>query len=310
MTNTDPRSAMEISGNRALFVSRVLMLSLAVMLPPAFGADIPPRDLAAANPRLATLQLEIWPEYDRPSAALVILRGEIAAGVPLPAPISVRIPASSGGPAAVAYSTAAGGNLLSLKYERRDANDFITLKFHSPEPFIQIEFYDPLAISGPDRRYAYLWTGDLGAERLSLIVQEPAAASDLSVQPDLEAAGLGPDGLRYRSSELRAFQAGKRLEVKVRYSKTDPRTSLEIVKPEDPQLPAVPSAGPSKTELAIWLVSGVAVLGFGAWAAMRWRSGRKSVSAPQPGGAEFCRKCGAPSAPGDRFCSKCGAPLT
>lgn len=301
---------MELSGVRAWFVSRVLMLSLAVMLPPAFGADAPARDLAAGNPRLVKLQIEFWPEYDRPSAALVILRGEIAGDVPLPAPMSVRIPAASGGPAAVAYASTAGGNLLSLKVDRRDASDFITLKFHTPERFIQIEFYDPLLISGPDRRYSYLWMGDVAAERLSLIVQEPATASDLSVQPDLEAAGLGPDGLRYRSSELGVFQAGKRLEVKVRYSKTDPRTSLEIVKPENPQSPAVPSVGPSKTELAIWLVSGVAVLGFGAWAAMRWRSGRKSVSAPQPGGAEFCRKCGAPSAPGDRFCSKCGAPLT
>jgi len=295
---------------RAPSALRILMLSLAVMLAPAFGADIPARDLAARNPRLVKLQFEIWPEYDRPSAALVILRGEIAAEVALPAPMSVRIPASSGGPAAVAYSTAAGGNLLSLKYERGDASDFITLKFHTPERFIQIEFYDALAISGPDRRYAYLWTGDLAAERLSLIVQEPATASDLSVQPDLEAAGLGPDGLRYRSSELGAFQAGKRLEVKVRYSKTDPRTSLEIVKPENPQPPVAPSAGPSKTELAIWLVGGVAVLGLGAWTAVTWRSRRKSASAPPSGDARFCGKCGAPSDSGDRFCSKCGAPLT
>jgi len=299
-----------LSRGRALFASRMLLLSLSVVLATAFGADPPVRDLAAGKPRLAKLQIEIWPEYDRSSAALVILRGEIAAEVPLPAPMSLRIPATSGGPAAVAYSTAAGGNLLSLKFDRRDASDFIRLKFHTPERFIQIEFYDPLVISGSDRSYAYLWTGDLAAERLSMILQEPATASDLSVQPDLEDAGLGPDGLRYRSSELGAFQAGKRLEVKVRYSKTDPRTSLEIVKPESPQSPAVPSAGPSKTELAIWLVGGVAVLGLGAWAAMTWRSRRKGASAPASGGARFCGKCGAPSDSGDRFCSKCGTPLT
>jgi len=75
------------------------------------------------------------------------------------------------------------------------------------------------------------------------LIEGLAREGYITVQPDLEAAGLGPDGLRYRSSELGAFQAGKRLEVKVRYSKTDPRTSLEIVKPENPQPPVAPSAG-------------------------------------------------------------------
>jgi len=292
-----------------LLALRILMLSLAVVLAPAFGADPPGRDLAAGKPRLARLQIEIWPEYDRPAAALVILRGEIAGNVPLPASVSLGIPAASGGPSAVAYSTGAGGNLLSLKYDRGEASDFITLKFHTPERFIQIEFYDPLAISGADRSYSYVWRGELAAERLSMILQEPALASDLSVQPGLEAAGLGQDGLRYRSSELGAFQAGKRLEVKVRYTKTDPRTSLEIVKPESPASSATPSSAPSKAELAIWLVGSVALLGFGTWAAMWWWVRRKNLSQPRPDGAGFCSKCGAPSGSGDRFCSKCGAPL-
>ncbi|MGB5079752.1 MAG: hypothetical protein WBO23_03295, partial [Burkholderiales bacterium] len=232
MTRPVRRNAIEPGGLRALFASRILVLSLSAMLPSAFGAEPTARDLAAGNPPLARLQVEIWPEYDRASAALVILRGELAAEVPLPASVSLRIPAASGGPSAVAYSTAAGGNLLSLKYDRRDARGFIALKFHTPERFIQIEFYDPLAITGSDRSYSYVWTGELAAERLSVILQEPAAASDLSVQPVLDAAGLGQDGLRYRSAELGAFRAGKRLDVKVRYAKTDPRTSLEIVKPE------------------------------------------------------------------------------
>jgi hypothetical protein len=309
MASTVRRNAIWRSGERALFASRILILTLSVMLPPAFGADPSARDLVKGNPRLAKLQIEIWPEYDRPSAALVILRGEIAADVPLPAAVSLRIAATSGGPAAVAYSTGAGGNLFSLKYDRRDASDFITLKFHTPGRFIQIEFYDPLVISGPDRSYSYVWTGDLAAERLSMILQEPATASDLSVQPGLDATALGQDGLRYRSSELGAFQAGKRLDVKVRYTKTDPRTSVKIVKPESPESSPRPSAGPSEAELAIWLVGGIAVLGLGVWAAMMWRSRRKSVPAPQSSDAGFCRKCGVPAASGDRFCSGCGTQL-
>ena len=306
MTNAVRRIATWPGGALALFASLMLILIFAVMLPPAFAAAPSARDVAKRNPRLASLQIEIWPEYDR-LAVLVILKGEIAANVPLPAAVSVRIAASSGGPTAVAYSAASGGNLANLKYDRKDAGDFITLKFDTPERFFHIEFYDPLVTSAPGRSYRYVWTGDLAADRLSVILQEPAAASDLSVQPALDATAVGQDGLRYRSAELGPFPAGKRLDVKVRYTKTDPRASAEILKPKGPDSSPRPTAGPSKTELAIWLAGIVAVMGLGIWAAMMWWYGRKSVSEPQASGAGFCRKCGAPSASGDRFCSKCGA---
>jgi hypothetical protein len=295
------------SGVGALFASRILTLILAATLTPAFAA--PARDAAGGSPRLASLQIEILPEFDRP-AALVILRGEIAPDVALPADVSLRIAATSGGPAAVAYSTGLNSSLLNLTYDRRDAGAFIALKFKAPERFFHVEFYDPLVTSIPGRSYTYVWTGDLAADRLRVILQEPAMASELSVQPPLDARALGQDGLRYRSSELGAFEAGRRLDVQIRYTKTDPRTSLEIVKPEGPpgSSPS-PSAAPTKAELAIWLVSGVVVLGLGAWAMVMLRLGRKRVSAPQLGDAGFCRKCGAPRASDGRFCSKCGTPF-
>jgi len=318
MTNAVRRIATWPGGARALFASLMLILIFAVMLPPAFAAAPSARDVAKRNPRLASLQIEIWPEYDR-LAVLVILKGEIAANVPLPAAVSVRIAASSGGPTAVAYSAASGGNLANLKYDRKDAGDFITLKFDTPERFFHIEFYDPLVTSAPARSYTYVWTGDMAADRLSVVLQEPAGAIDVSVLPPLGASAVGQDGLRYRSAELGAFQAGKRLEVKVRYTKTDPRTSVEIVKPKSPDASQLPTAqlktgpfdnpGPSKAELAIWLVGSVAALGLGVWAAMMWWYGRKGLPESPPSGARFCRKCGAPSTRGDRFCSKCGAKL-
>ncbi len=308
MTNAVRANAPQASGAPAFFASRILVLILAVMLSPAFAAAPAARVVAKGNPRLASLQIEIWPEFDRP-AALVILKGEIAAAVALPAAVSLRIAAASGGPAAVAYSAESSGNLLNLKYDRRNAGDFIALKFDAPERFFHVEFYDPLVTSAPDRSYTYVWTGDLAVDRLSVILQEPAAASDLSVQPALESTAVGQDGLRYRSAELGSFQAGKRLDVEVRYTKTDPRTSTEIVKPKSPDSSPLPSAGPSKTELAIWLIGIVAVLGLGAWAAMMWWYGRKRRSESPPSHAGFCPKCGAPSASGDRFCSKCGAQL-
>ncbi|MGP1680083.1 MAG: zinc-ribbon domain-containing protein [Burkholderiales bacterium] len=305
--------AIRVGGTRAFFGSGILLLILAIMFAmfaPAFAAAPPARAVPKGNPHLASLQIEIWPEFDRPATALVILKGEIAAGVRLPAAVNLRIAARSGGPTAVAYSDESGGNLFNLKYDREDADDFITLKFNAPDRFFHIEYYDPLSARTPGRSYTYLWNGDLATERLRVALQEPAAASDISVQPPLADTAVDPDGLRYRSAELGAFQAGEQLGVQVGYTKADPRTTIAILKPEAPLASPAATAGRSKKELALWLVAIVAVLVAGGIGATAWWYRRKPVAEAQSSGAAFCTKCGSPLALGDRFCSKCGVALT
>ena len=308
-------------GARLSCASRDLILILALVFTPAFAAAQAPSDVFKANPRLASLQIEIWPEFDRKATALVILKGEIAANVPLPAAVNLRIAARSGGPTAVASSATLGGSLANMNYERKDAGEFITLTFNAPERIFHIEYYDPLSITTPKRNYTYAWTGDLATDQLRLVVQEPAAASDVSVQPALSGTAAGQDGLRYRSGELGPSAAGKRQEISLRYTKSDSRTSNEILKPQasvpsasvsSPPQAAETGVGPSKLELAAWLVGIVAALGIGlgVWAGVMWWYGRKEAPEPKSQGSRFCRKCGAPTASGDRFCSKCGAKLT
>ena len=318
MSNAVWQNGTPPGGVRAFFSSRLLLLVLALTLAPVFAATPGAPGAAKGQPRLASLQLEVWPEYDRP-AALVIIRGELAKDVELPAVISLRIAAASGGPTAVAYSTTAGGNLLNLQYDKADAGNFITLKFTAPERFFHVEFYDPLKTSAANRSYTYVWPGDLAAERVNLIVQEPAAASNISVQPALNTSAAGQDGLNYRSADIGPNPAGKRLEVKVQYSKSDTRTSAEIVKPAAPAAmqPINPPAAvsnaarpPYKVELALWLLGIVSALGLCIWAALTWWYGRETPPAAAQSAAGFCKKCGAPSVPGARFCSRCGAAQT
>src|SRR4030067_3097186 len=116
MTDAVRRNAARPGGAPVYFASRILTLILAVMLLPACAAAPSARDVAKGKPRLASLQIESWPEFDRPAAALVILKGEIAAGVPLPAAVSLRIPAASGGPTAGAAPAPTGGPLRKTKY--------------------------------------------------------------------------------------------------------------------------------------------------------------------------------------------------
>lgn len=275
-------------------------LILTVMLIPA----------VAAAP-LESLQIEIWPEYDRP-AALVILRGEIAGDVGLPAAVSLRIPASSGGPAAVAYATATKGQLFNLQHDRSDAADFITLRFTVPLRFFHVEFYDRFATGTSERRYRYVWPGDVPVRSLNVVVQEPAGASDISVQPELGDRSTGSDGLQYRSAQLGAVKQGAPLPIEIRYTKTDPRTSVDLLALNSPAPgpQATPATG-QRNSSRLFLALGAAALlaaGSGLVYYFRWRR-RARPRVGSTGGGGFCAKCGNAVAASDRFCSKCGASL-
>ena len=68
--------SIDTGGTQAGFAARLRILALALLLPAfAFAQGGAP----TANPRLASLGIEVWPEYDRP-AALVILKGTLAEG--------------------------------------------------------------------------------------------------------------------------------------------------------------------------------------------------------------------------------------
>lgn len=303
------RQGMPLGGAARLFASGMTIVAFAIMPLVAFAATPPGRKAAEEKPRFASLALEIWPEFDRPRAALVILKGELAADLALPAVMSLRIPASSD-PTAVAFASAPNAELYNLEHERTYAGAFTTLRFKTSHRFIQIEFYDPLVVDTSDRRFTYVWPGDWAVDRLTVRVQEPAVARGLLVKPDHGIGMTGPDGLLYRTAELGALQAGTRLPIEIRYTKTDPRTSAEILglKAADSRPPATIGSGAGFPGwLLIVVVSTALLIGVGA-ASLWWRR-RAKASAARPGDAGFCHQCSSQLASGDRFCSKCGAPV-
>ncbi len=295
------------------------LLALAVALAPGLAAAQAAKGAFKDNPRLSNLSIQIWPEYDKP-AALVILNGELPVGSALPAPISLRIAAASGGPHAVAASTGEGATLFNVPYERKNAVDFITLRFEAPQRYFHIEFYEPIATGSPERSFTYVWPGDLAADRVEVILQQPAAASGFAVQPALDAVSTGNDGLSYRSAELGALAAGTPLPITVRYTKADARFSSEIMKAKAPEkapdLASLQSAFPPPTSTASqglpgWALAsaGVVVLAILAAGTFFWWRRRGRVAAAPAADTRFCAKCGAKPAAGDKFCAKCGARL-
>jgi hypothetical protein len=290
------------------------LLALALMLLPAPGVA-QGGGAPKANPRLASLNIEIWPEYDRP-AALVILRAALAESVKLPATVTLRLPAASGGPSAVAHSTTADGNLLSLNNEHAKAGEFIAVKFETPSRFFHVEFYEPIPTTDAARSFRYIWPGDLAADSVTVIVQEPASATDISVEPRLATLSTGQDGFHYRMADLGALEPGKPFPITVRYSKADARPSVDTQKPKEPESPApaaapasmpAPAAAAASSSLPDWALplAGLALLGFiGAGAILWWWRRESRISRPA---TRFCAKCGAPHAADSRFCSTCGA---
>jgi len=281
-----------LAAMRLRLVPVLLCLAVSAAGSPSLAAPV-------RNPRLATLQIEIWPEYDRPQN-LVILKGELAPDARLPAAIALRIPAAARAPSAVAYIDD-DGKLLNLGHDREDAGQFVLVRLTTPKRAFHVEFYEPLLASEGQREYRYAWPGDLAVERLGVLVKEPAGATNLSISPELSGSGASLDGLTYRAGDFGALKAGEQWVVAVRYTKSDPRSTNEILAASPPRSAAKAADAPSS-----WYGwAGLAAAGLalaGAVLVALWSRSR-------PAAASTCTKCGHASTRGDRFCAGCGAPL-
>jgi len=305
----------------------VLVLGF-VLLAAAWTAReaVPSLHAQESQPRLASLSIDIWPEFDRQATVLVMLIGELAPDVPLPATLTLRIPASSGGPAAVASRASGEAELFDLDYELSRAEDSLLVKFTTSNPIFQMEFYEPLTTDTSERTYTYVWPGDLPVDQLTVGLQEPAGSSQLTVEPDLGASSPGGHQLPYRSAQMGALEAGKTLTVTVRYHKEDPRTSAEILGLGGPsQAEPAGGAGGGGDGIPVWLIHLlfipvvvlVAAAG-GYWLAQRQLVPDLKGPGPQPRGQQdrqsaaasespaFCIHCGNRLRPTNRFCPQCG----
>ncbi len=192
---------------------------------------------------LSTLTIELWPEYDKP-ATLVILKGTLAASVPLPAQLALHIPAASGGPFAVAAADASG-KLLNTQYTTTPSGDTIAINLTTDFPAFHIEYYDPaLTITGDARDYTFQWTADYAVTVVTVRVQEPVDARDLTAEPAVVPAGTADFGLNYYATSLGALSAGQSVSFHLRYSKSTVRLSSEVVSQNAP----VPLATPTVTQ--------------------------------------------------------------
>jgi hypothetical protein len=329
----------------------LLAFSLVVLTGPVIEAAAEGNPLglpsqAGGGPTLSSLDLALWPEYDRPEV-LVIYRGAFAPETALPVAVEIRIPARVGAPTAVAYA-GQGGERLNQEYTTRTEGDQLVVSFELTTLEFQLEYYDALGIDSTGKRsYSFSYTADYPITALSLQVQSPPTAEALTLDPPADSTGVQDDGLTYQSVQAGAVAQGAVKSWTLTYQKADSALTVETMASAAPAAPtaaaAPEGANPSETgssTVLVFLVAFVALIAVGAaafWLGRRTQPLSEPSVPPtghRPGGGTpqarlqtstpraqpvapravsreevlYCNKCGAILRPDSDFCHKCGAP--
>jgi len=305
--------------------------------------------LVSAGPALAqngiafaSLQIQLWPEYDQPKT-LVILDGRLDTNVTLPAELTLRIPAAAGQPNAVAVR-GLKGDLLSASYTTTLSGGDLAITFKTDSAEVYIEYYDPaLTLNGSTRDYTFQWKPDYPVRAATVRVQQPFGASEMNFKPTLKPIGPGNDGLNYYEAPLGSVSAGQAVTLRLGYVKTDPKFSAEAVGTSASASVFAPAEQPAPTSpfstaLPIGLAGVLLIVGGGiyygytrrAMASTRVKTHNRkrkrhegvihpAVNDPLPARPRaasaiaeanapdrYCVQCGRALLAGDQFCRNCG----
>ncbi len=309
---------------------KVLMGLLGVGLLVAWAGQGAPAQAQAA-PTLDKLQVEVWPEFDRPSA-LVLIHGVLPATTPLPATVSLRIPAT-GQLNATAYQDADQKLLMATNTVSAEG-EWQRVTFSVPALNFRVEYYDPgLTMADQARTFAFNWISDYAVAAVEARVQEPVDARDLQVDPPFALAGTLDLGLNYYTRDYGAVAAGAPIAFTLKYTKPTATLSQSVVSQTavtesiglDTSSPIQGSQDLTPWLIGLGIVGGLALIGGAGW--YFWPRGGAARSTPRPrrrarsapadpaGGAgpaganQFCTQCGQALTPADRFCRNCGTPV-
>jgi hypothetical protein len=287
-----------------------------------------PIGVRAQNPiTMNSLQIGIWPEYDRPSV-LVIYQMTLSVTTSYPATLSIHIPSEAGEPNAMA-ARQVDGSLFNIDYTRQVIGEWAIISFTTTTPELQLEYYDPgLTKNGTARHFTYTWSGDYTVSQLTVQVQQPFDATQIRISPSLGSGVVGSDSLTYYTQDIGKVTAGQNFQISIDYQKASDVLSAENL-PIEPSAP-IPQGTATDINLKTWLPWLLGILGAGlivggiVWF---WQSGRQRP-APQitrrrliPASHEtetlsesaedtvYCSQCGKRALPGDQFCRSCGSSI-
>jgi hypothetical protein len=299
--------------------------------------------LAQAPAPLASLDIALWPEYDRPEV-LVIYRATIADDVSLPTPVSFNLPKTVEAMYAVAYFDEERGTLVNvLEYDFIEGADSKVLSFTTPSRQIQFEYYsgDMLSIDGDARELTFSFVPGSDVADLTLELQQPTTAQAFTSDPAPTATEVREDSLVYALYRAGAMTAGDTFSLQASYTRSADQPSISTLGgvsiPSPEQAPVEVGGGRLRDNLGLILIVAGVLLLIGAFVYWFWSqrtavvpepaqpqasARRRSPShkrrrptaarSPRPPQADkkqvsYCHRCGTKFREGAQFCHACGA---
>jgi hypothetical protein len=270
--------------------------------------------------RLASLQVQLWPEYDQASM-LVIYDFKLTDAVKLPVNISLRLPADA--KLIAVASQAANGSLLNTDYVGPTAGDngqTVTVQIQTQATY-HMEYYQPLSKTGSVRQFSFLWPGDYAADDLGVSLRIPSDTTNVTTDPTMQPTQAS-DGTSYLQKDFGAVVAGQQVALQLNYTRTSDALSAsqQDLRPSQP----LGANTPGRVMLSNYLPYIVGVLGLAlivGGSVYFWQSSRSNrrIRERHHGGAGltqsrqdsdvYCHQCGTRAQTGDRFCRVCGTRL-
>jgi hypothetical protein len=285
-----------------------------------FGLLISPsRAGAQGTVKLDLMNIELWPEYDKPSM-LVINQFVVAKDTPLPASVTLRFP-KEGNLVAVAVETTDG--LYNKNFDPpAEQGDWqaVTVKVESYDPH-RIEYYQPLTRDGNKRHFKYQWFGDYYAKEFAVSILVPADSTELITSPILQNTQATADGRGITGTVVKNdLRMGNSFQFELEYQRTSDAltdsSQADQIQPAEPVGPD--TAGRVSIANLPWVIGGFGLALIGIALFSYWRTTQSSESKPrrrhhrveeEGDGQAYCHECGARANPGDRFCRTCGSRL-
>ena len=301
--------------------NRVLMLVFLLSLLTATSVQ------AQSEITIQQLDINIWPEYDKPTA-LIIYNITLSADTALPATLTFQLPASLGEPNGYGYISDPSQPPIQQGYKYVVEGDIAYVTFQTQTTDAQLEYYDPgLTKNGSQRHYEFVWPGDYAVESLIIWVQQPLDASQVSTSPNAEPAVQGNKGLMVHPVDLGSVVVGENKQVSIDYVKDSDRLSIEGLSIE----PVTPinqntSGRVSILDVLPWVLGILGIVLVVGGALWYWQTGREqpktgtrrrrsrpaqksSPASLSDEEAIYCHQCGKRASSGDRFCRSCGTKL-
>jgi hypothetical protein len=287
----------------------ILSLVLALLIPSVVYAQQPVT--------LDSLDVQLWPEYDKPDM-LVICNAAVSSGVKLPAEVTLRIPEDGKLHVVAVGDSIQGVSDVGVDYsvESGGGRKLVRITLGEGQRWIRLEYYAPITRDGNLRHFVYGWDGEYAVSAFSISLKETVGSTTLKTTPAMLPAGLSDDGYPQHGLNVGPLAAGATFTLGVDYQKDDNLLSIsgQPVEPID--------GTASKFDPIPWFVAGVllvvvlALLGalyvtqIRRPAKARARhSPRHAEDEPATGDLIYCHQCGNRAKPGDRFCRTCGTRL-